>query len=135
VEIMVEKINLDTIAGGAVAERFNKELQLVLNNIADPNTDAKKKRKLQLTVTFAPDEKRSLAGLSILAKKTLVPAKEIETQLVIGQDRDGRVVAKELMSGIPGQTFIDDEGDQVTDTGDKVLKFETQKSKTAGDKK
>ncbi|MDF2911124.1 MAG: hypothetical protein K0Q56_2005, partial [Sporolactobacillus laevolacticus] len=23
---MVEKINLDTIAGGAVAERFNKEL-------------------------------------------------------------------------------------------------------------
>ncbi|MFX3616104.1 MAG: replication terminator protein [Sporolactobacillus sp.] len=132
---MVEKINLDALAGGAVAERFNRELQLVLNNIADPNTDAKKKRKLQLTVTFSPDEKRSLAGLSILAKKTLVPAKEIETQLVIGQDSTGRVVAKELLSGIPGQTFIDQDGDPATDTGDKILKFETTKTKAAGDKK
>lgn len=132
---MVEKINLDTLAGGAVSERFNRELQLVLNNIADPNTDAKKKRKLTITVTFAPDEKRSLAGLSILAKKALVPAKEIETQLVIGQDRQGHVVAQELQSGIPGQTFIDQEGELATDTGEKILKFETQKQKASGDKK
>ncbi|SFG09882.1 hypothetical protein [Sporolactobacillus nakayamae] len=128
-------INLQTLAGGAVAERFNRELQQVLNNIADPNTDAKKKRKLTITVTFAPKEDRSLANISVLAKKGLVPAKEIETSFMLGQDQNGHVVAKELVSGIPGQTFIDQDGDIASDNGEKVVKFETSKSKTGSDSK
>ncbi|MCE7699820.1 MAG: hypothetical protein K8E24_013725 [Methanobacterium paludis] len=128
-------INLQELAGGAVAERFERELQQVLNNIADPNTDAKKKRKLQVVLTLAPNEDRTLASISILAKKTLVPAKEIETQLVIGQDGRGRTVAKELASGIPGQTFIDQEGDIAEDDGTKIVKFATEKSKKTGSDK
>lgn len=129
------QINLQELAGGAVAERFNREFQKVLNNIADPNTEAKKKRKVQMTVTVTPNEDRTLATITILAKPTLEPAKQIETQLVIGQDASGKAVAKELMSGIPGQTFIDGDGDVATDTGDKVIEFETTKSKKTGSDK
>lgn len=131
----MDKFSLEQMAGGAVAERFRRELRQVLTNISDPNTDAKKKRKLQLTITFAPNEDRDFAEISISAKKTLVPAKEIETKLVIGRDSDGKTIAQELKSGIPGQTFIDPEGDIASDTGEKIVKFETQKQKSAGDKK
>jgi hypothetical protein len=48
-------IDLNTFANGALAERANEELQKILENIADPNTDAKKKRKLTLTITLSAD--------------------------------------------------------------------------------
>ena len=45
-------IDLSGLADGAVSERFQLELQRVLENIADPNTDPKKARTLTLTLTL-----------------------------------------------------------------------------------
>ena len=42
---MEKFINLEELAGGAVAEKVNVELGKVLANMMDVNTDAKKKRK------------------------------------------------------------------------------------------
>jgi len=41
---MMTRINLATLAGGAAQERFNYELQKVLENISDANTEPKTKR-------------------------------------------------------------------------------------------
>ncbi|HHN8468142.1 hypothetical protein [Clostridioides difficile] len=38
-------IALEKFAGGVLKEKFNTELQKVLDNIADPNTDFKKNKK------------------------------------------------------------------------------------------
>ncbi|KFZ32144.1 replication terminator protein [Anoxybacillus flavithermus] len=114
-------IDLNNFADGAVAERFNQELQKVLENIADPNTDPKKPRKVTLTVTLKADEKRDLAMVSVTAKSTLVPATPIETKLVMDYDSKGRITGAELKSGIKGQTYIDEDGEISDDQGNKIV--------------
>ena len=44
-------INLETLAEGGLTEKVNMALREVLNNIADPNTDYKVKRKLTIDIT------------------------------------------------------------------------------------
>lgn len=117
-------IDLEQFADGAMAERFNAELQKVLENIADPNTDAKKVRKLTLTVAFkSADDKRDVVQVSVQAKTTLAPATNIETKLIVDHDTNGEVVGAELKSGVKGQTFIDSDGDISDDTGNKIIEF------------
>jgi len=120
---MQSQIDLSTFAGGAVAERFNIELQRVIENIADPNTDPKKARTLILKLTIKADENRDVASVDIETKAGLVPAKPVVTKIVIDQDSDGNVVAAELKSGIKDQMMIDDDGDVADHTGRKIVQF------------
>lgn len=120
---MQSQIDLSTFAGGAVAERFNIELQRVIENIADPNTDPKKARTLTLKLTIKADENRDVASVDIETKAGLVPAKPVVTKIVIDQDSDGNVVAAELKSGIKDQMMIDDDGDVADHTGRKIVQF------------
>lgn len=115
-------VDLNHFAGGAVAERFNQELQKLIENITDPNTDAKKARTLTLTVKVISNEKRDIAGVQITTKSTLQPAKAIESALVLDCDSKGQVTGAELQSGAKGQTFITDGGEVADDKG-KVISF------------
>jgi hypothetical protein len=119
-------IDLNTFAEGALAERFNSELQRVLENIADPNTDAAKTRKVTLTVSLKGDNERDVVKTTVIAKSTIVPAKDIESKLMMDYDGEGKVTGGELKSGIKGQTYIDNEGDIADDQGEKVLDFRAQ---------
>jgi uncharacterized protein YuzE len=121
--MMSEIINLADFAEGAVAERFNIELRKVLENIADPNTDPKKKRKVVLTITLAADEQRDIAQVSIQAKTTLVPAKDIETKIILDYDNKGNVTGAELKSGVKGQSYITEDGEIADDRGTKIISF------------
>jgi hypothetical protein len=111
------EIKLDELAGGAVHEKFNREMKRVLANIMDPNTDPEKKRKITITLTIAGDENRMTTNVSVAAKSTLAPARDVSTKLVIGEDPRGNIVGQELKSGIVGQTYMDDEGVLRDDTG------------------
>lgn len=123
---MSEIIDLTQFADGAVAERFNQELQKVLENIADPNTDPKKVRKLTMTVKISSNEKRDLATVNVEAKSTLVPAKHIEAQLLMDYDNKGKVTGAELKSGIKDQTYFDAETGEITDDrGSKIISFKS----------
>ncbi|WP_254593531.1 replication terminator protein [Terribacillus sp. AE2B 122] len=111
------QINLDELAGGAVHEKFNREMKRVLANIMDPNTDPEKKRKITITLTIAGDENRMTTDVTVSAKSTLAPSKDVSTKLVIGEDHYGNVLGQELKSGIIGQTYMDDDGELRDDTG------------------
>ncbi|MFS0766060.1 replication terminator protein [Peribacillus phoenicis] len=126
---MSKIIDLNTFAEGALSERFNNELQRVLENIADPNTDPKKTRKLTMTVAFNADEKRDVIFTSVLAKLSLAPAKQIEAKLIMDFDGKGKITGAELKSGIKGQTFIDPDGDISSDQGEKIISFKNTNSK------
>jgi len=120
------EINLDELAGGAVSERFQYELGRVLQNIQDPNTDPKKKRKINLTLTFSADESRDIANVSVQAKSTLAPAKDVTSKLIMDTDQEGHVVGQELRSGVKGQTYIDEENDVSHDDGEKIINFQNK---------
>jgi len=96
--------NLDELAGGALAERFQDGLNEVLANIFDPNTDPLKTRKLSLTLTLKPNQTRDMASVDIDAKTTLAPPRAVQTVLYIGCNKEtGEVMATEVTKEIPGQ--------------------------------
>lgn len=50
----MQHINLETFANGAFAEQVNRAMEEVAQNIQNPNTDAKKARKITITLTVKP---------------------------------------------------------------------------------
>ena len=114
------KLDLSQMAQGAFMEQFDVELKKVLANIADPNTDPKKARKVTLTATLKADENRDVVYFEVQTKPTLVPSKPLGTTILIDTDHDGKVVAAELKSGIKGQTFVDGDGLHKDDKGNVV---------------
>ena len=130
---MAHMIDLNKLADGALAEKVNTELGRVLDNIADPNTNPEKNRSITITMTISGDENREVLNTSVLTKSKLVPSKEVQTKLLMGADKQGNMVGKELRSGTKGQMFIDNEADVAEDTGekvdkeDKVLNFRDQR--------
>jgi len=69
------------INNGMVIELADYEMKKILGNIADPNTDAKKKRKITIELGFTPNEDRSQIKVEIKTKSTLTPNKPAETTL------------------------------------------------------
>lgn len=87
-------ITLDTIAAGAVAEKFQGELSKVLSNIEDPNTPAMKKRAITIKITFAPNKERSEAIIIVDSNCTLVASERCDTHVYLGRHK-GSLVAIE----------------------------------------
>lgn len=116
---MKQIIDLGNFANGGVSEKFNLELQKVLENIADPNTDPSKARKVTLSVTLKGNENRDLASVSVEAKSSLAPAKPISTEIIIDVATNGKVSGAELKSGIRGQMYADENGEVLDDRGEK----------------
>lgn len=91
-------------AGGASVERINYELQKILENVVNPNTD-EKPRKLTIEVTITPQNDRRTVALKTVVKKTLRPTSAVQTQMVF-QSVNGEMKSYEL-TGIPdGQTDL-----------------------------
>lgn len=126
--------NLSEIADGAVQAKFAQEVEKVCKNILDLNTDASKKRKITLTLTYVPDDQRNSVDVGIETKSTLAPQVGTSTTMLLGHDMNtGFIAANELKSNVPGQTYIDvEDGKAKTDIGEPVdeveNKQETQKS-------
>lgn len=101
---MVETSSILEMAQGAIMEQVNMEVGKIVDNILDPNTDAKKKRQLNLVVDFAPSADRSTVVITVTAKSKLLPNNSIQTTLYVGADSStGEVQAVEMVPQIPGQ--------------------------------
>lgn len=87
-------VNLINLGNGTAVERFDHELQKVLNNIKDVNTDAKKSRSVSLKVTFLPHGDRS--GMQVIvdcsSKLATVPAAEAGTIFIL-KNKEGDLQA------------------------------------------
>ena len=103
----MENLNFSTLAGGGVQEKLQYALNEVAENIADPNTDAKKTRKVTMTLTLKPNEQRSIANLEIDVKTSLVAPIGISTTLMIDRDEKGQIVTSEIYGKDPNQGTID----------------------------
>lgn len=100
---------LDELMDGALTERFNYEMERVLNNVFDMNTDPRKKRQVQIVIDITPNERRDAAEFKVDVKSKLAPPVAIAQTVMIYQDDSGNVTATEITNAIPGQ--IDMDGD------------------------
>lgn len=119
---MPKLVNLENFAGGALTEKFNDGFKEVLKNIADLNTDYKKKRKLTLELEFLPDEDRELSLIDIKVKTKLIPPIPVGTKILIDKDGNGNIVASEYQKQVKGQQYmkIDEETGEILSDGTEI---------------
>lgn len=124
---MSNKIDLETFAGGALSERFNMAYQEVLENIMDPNTEFKIKRKVTLELSFKATEDRELSVIDISTKTKLAPNAPTSTKILIDRDGNGNVVASEYDKQYAGQQYmkVDEEtGELLTNDSSQTIDTE-----------
>lgn len=88
-----EPLSLATLGRGAAIERFDDELQRVLNNVIDPNTDLGA-RKITLTIVLKPNEARDACAVAIGCSAKLGGSKPVGTTVFLGRGKDGAVASE-----------------------------------------
>ena len=92
-------LTIESLYGGGAVERLHGAMQEALQNILDPNTPAKKARKVKLELTIKPNEQRNMAEMLVTTSCTLCAPEPLETSIFIDKDRDGKAHASELSTG------------------------------------
>ena len=101
-----KELNLLDMAQGAIMEQTVNEVTKIMANILDPNTKSTAKRKLTISVTFSPNDKRDKVNIEAQAKSTIAPVKAIETSFFLAEDNEGRPHAREITNYDPNQETI-----------------------------
>lgn len=113
-------IDLNKVANGALLELVNIELQKVFENIADVNTPETAKRSITIQLNFKPDKRRGIASTDIDVKSKLASRVGTSTSFVIGADSNGKATGGEMKSELPGQLYINNDGEIADDLGNLV---------------
>lgn len=109
----MKHFNLEEFAGGKLSVQLNKALEKITENVQDPNTDAQKVRKINVSISFRPNDERNFVATTVETKLSLAPELGATTALSMGRDlRTGEVEAVEIFNQIPGQMNVDDVIDQ-----------------------
>lgn len=111
---------------GKLSVQLNKALEKITENVQDPNTDAQKVRKINVSISFRPNDERNFVATTVETKLSLAPELGATTALSMGRDlRTGEVEAVEIFNQIPGQMNVDDVIDQEEDETPKAFDPDT----------
>lgn len=122
----MKHFNLEEFAGGKLSVQLNKALKKVTENIQDPNTDAQKVRKINVSISFRPNDERDFVATTVETKLSLAPELGATTALSMGRDlRTGEVEAIEIFNQIPGQMSVNDVIDQEEEEPQKAFDPDT----------
>ena len=80
-----EPVTLYSLAGGAAAEQFDRELSSIVENILDPNTDAEGVREINLKLKIKPGNDRRIGAVSIQVTSKTGPIQAIGTMFFFGK--------------------------------------------------
>ena len=122
----MKHFNLEEFAGGKLSVQLNKALEKVTENIQDPNTDAQKVRKINVSISLRQNDERNFVSTTVETKLSLAPELGATTALSMGRDlRTGEVEAVEIFNQIPGQMNVEDVIGQEEDEPQKAFDPDT----------
>lgn len=87
--LKARKVDLTTICGGAIPELFDREMEDVMKNIADPNTDNKKPRTVTITISIFPQQDRQSCQLECGVTSKTIPTMKASGSLFIAKNEKG----------------------------------------------
>lgn len=87
-------VSIGTIAGGAISELFDRELERIVENILDLNTEATAIREIDIKVKIKPDENRNFGAVSVVVTSKTGSPKGVGTMFYFGK-RGGHGIAVE----------------------------------------
>jgi hypothetical protein len=99
-------VSIESLARGAIVERFHDALEQVIKNICDPNTRADAPREIAIKVLLKPDDGRHMAAVRIDCNAKLAPPIAVGTAIFLGESR-GRVYASESNPDQPSMFDVD----------------------------
>lgn len=85
IQVEVSKLSLANLYGGGAVEKFDAELDRVLENITDINT-TDGPREVVLKLTIKPDKERSFCAIEVSVKSKLQPEEAFSTQIFLGRE-------------------------------------------------
>ena len=115
-----ETLTLANFGNGAVNEIFDRELQRVLKDIMDPNTEPTAQREVILKIVIKPDEERDLGVVGVKATSKLAGSRAFISKLAFGHNKSGKVEARECFSG--QRSLFDEDDEKVVDIKSKENK-------------
>lgn len=122
----MKHFNLEEFAGGKLSVQLNKALEKITENVQGPNTDAQKVRKINVSISFRPNDERNFVATTVETKLSLAPELGATTALSMGRDlRTGEVEAIEIFNQIPGQMSVNDVIDQEEEEPQKAFDPDT----------
>lgn len=87
------KLSLINLNNGVCVEIFDRDLQVIMENIKDVNTDAETTRQISLTVTFKPNPDRSGATAIVESKVKVAGVRANRGSIFILADGKGKTTA------------------------------------------
>lgn len=123
-------ISLQEIAGGALQEKADQAFAKVMENMQDPNTPWKNKRKINICLSFGQNEDRTDCTCDIAVDTKLAAVKPVSTKFYTEKDLDtGTIFTQEYGPGVKGQMSFDDmeqnEGDTAAMVNGQIVDTET----------
>lgn len=88
----LENLSITNVCGGAVDEVFQRELAHLLENIADPNTNAEAPRSLTLEFKVKPFKDRTAAQIELVVKSKTAGMSSVAGTMYL-QRRGAQLVA------------------------------------------
>lgn len=105
----MNKVELHSMVGGALQEKFSKAFERVIENLQDPNTPYKTKRGITIKLTFEQNEVRDDVHVSVDVAEKLAPQAGMKTSFFIGKDlKTGEIYAEEYGKQVKGQMSVND---------------------------
>ncbi len=81
----MKSISFKDIKGGEAIEYIDSQIQKIVDNINDPNTEATKKRKLTVSIEFVPDATRDMVIFNVEAKRSVAPDLGVTASVYVQQ--------------------------------------------------
>ena len=121
--------NIQSFAGGAVAEQISAAIQRVYENIADPNTEPEKARKLTIELTFKPSKSdRTDVDVFAVVKTRLQPRAAITSRIIVEGDGQGNVRAAEWnKNAMNGQLELEEAAGEAAEDKPSVIDLQKQR--------
>lgn len=119
----MDKINLATMCGGTLQEKFETALNEVAENLLNPNTPYKPARKISIELKFTQNETRDDLHCEINVGTKLAPQSGILTSFDIGKNlRTGQIEMEEYGKQTAGQLRMQDHVAVDESTGEVIEK-------------